>query len=99
MSPPTSPPIVATTTTVARSSCPWLAATPAAATAVVPMNGTPAHDAVTAMNSSRYCHQVLATSTARTGVTGERYPAAPRDRGGSVAGGFWGRTRPAEAGA
>src|SRR5215471_12641845 len=45
--------------TAARFSLPWLAATAAAPAAAVPMNGTPAHEAVTARNSSRYCHHAL----------------------------------------
>src|SRR5215469_9234680 len=51
--------MTATTITAARSSLSWLAATPAAPRAAVPMNGTPAQEAATARNSSRYCHHVL----------------------------------------
>jgi hypothetical protein len=46
--------------TAARFSRPWLAATPAAPAAAVPIKGTPAHEAVTASNSNVYCHHVLA---------------------------------------
>src|SRR5271165_5844157 len=63
MSPPTSPARVDTPTTIARLSFPWLAATPAAPSAVAPMKGTPAHDAATATNRATYCHQVPATFT------------------------------------
>ena len=63
--PPTSPAAVETKTTAARFICPWLAATPAAPTAAAPMPGTPAHDAMTARNSSGYAHQLPATPVAR----------------------------------
>src|SRR6185312_5349251 len=64
MRPPTSPATVATATTTARFRCPWLAATAAAPSAVAPRKGTPAHDAATARNRSRYCHQVSTATPA-----------------------------------
>src|SRR5580704_6627792 len=73
MRPPTSPATVATPTTTARLRRPWLAPTAAAPRAVAPMTGTPAHDAATATNRARYCHQVPAMSIAASGCT----PAMP----------------------
>jgi len=57
---PAPPARTATTITAAGSSLSWLAATAAVPRAAVPMAGTPAQDAATARNNSRYCHHVLA---------------------------------------
>ena len=70
----------ATTITAARSSLPRLAATAAAPRAAVPMTGTPAHEAATARNSSRYCHHVLPRPAA---IMRSRRPLPPAAAPGS----------------
>src|SRR5580693_5547970 len=84
MSPPASPAAVATSTTTARLSLPWLAATPAAVSAVAPMAGMPAHEAATARKRSRYCHQVSAATPA-VARTMARRGSAEAARGGDAA--------------
>lgn len=60
ISPSTSPAIINTTITAARSRFRRLAPTAAAATAALPIVGTPAQEAISARNRRTYPHQLLA---------------------------------------